>query len=95
MLIKAYEMFKDRGVNFLGVNIWDKEEQSRKFVQERGISYAVGYDQGDRIARLYGIQGTPTTFLLARDGTVAAIARGRMKLESLTAVLEELLKKGP
>ena len=92
MLIKAYEMFKDRGVRFLGVSIWDTEEESRRFVQERRVPYAVGYDQGDRIARLYDIQGTPTTFLLARDGTVAAVAQGGMALETLAAVLERLLE---
>jgi len=92
VLIKAYEMFKDRGVRFLGVSIWDTEEESRRFVQERRVPYAVGHDQGDRIATLYDIQGTPTTFLLARDGTVAAVAQGDMALETLAAVLERLLE---
>lgn len=92
MLIKAYEMFKDRGVRFLGVSIWDTEEESRRFVRERRVPYAVGHDQGDRIARLYHIQATPTTFLLARDGTVAAVAQGSMELETLAAVLERLLE---
>ena len=85
-------MFRDRGVRFLGVSIWDTEEESRRFVRERRIPYAVGHDQGDRIARLYDIQGTPTTFLLARDGTVAAVAQGGMTLEALAAVLERLLE---
>lgn len=92
MLSKAYEMFKDRGVTFLGVNVWDKEMPARRFVQEHRIPYPVGRDEGNRIAILYGLGGTPTTFLLAPDGKVAAIARGRMELGSLTAVLEELIK---
>lgn len=92
-MIRAYEMFKDREVSFLGVNIWDKEEQARAFVQERGVPYAVGHDTGDRIAKLYGVQGTPTTFLLSKNGTVAAVAQGRIELESLTAVLESLLRQ--
>lgn len=92
MLIKAYEMFKERGVTFLGVNIWDKEDRARTFVQTRKVPYAVGYDKGDQIAKLYGVKGTPTTFLINQDGNVAAIAQGRMELESLAAVLEQLLK---
>ncbi len=93
MLIKAYEMFKDRGVSFLGINVWDKEKQARSFVEQRGVPYDVGHDKGDRIAKLYGVQGTPTTFLLNRNGTVAAVAQGRIELESLTAVLESLLSR--
>jgi peroxiredoxin len=93
VLIKAYETFKDRGVRFLGVNIWDTEEQARKFVEARGVSYAVGHDRGDRIAKLYGVERTPTTVFVARDGSVAAVAQGRMELEKLTAFLEQLLKE--
>jgi cytochrome c biogenesis protein CcmG, thiol:disulfide interchange protein DsbE len=81
-------------VTFLGVNIWDKEEESRKFVAERGVSYPVGHDTGDRVAKIYGVQGTPTTVFVGRDGRVAAIVQGTMELESLTALLERLVQ-GP
>ncbi len=88
-------MFKDRGVRFLGVSVWDKEEASRRFVKQRQVPYPVGRDLGNRIAALYGVQGTPTTFLLSGDGTIAAVAQGRIELESLTAVLERLLQEKP
>jgi peroxiredoxin len=81
-------------VTFLGVNIWDKEEASRKFVAERGIPYLIGHDKGDRVATLYGVQGTPTTVFVARDGRVAAVVQGVMELESMTALLERL-SQGP
>jgi peroxiredoxin len=87
-------MFKDRGVSFLGVNVfWDNELAARMFVEARGVPYAVGHDTGNRIGKLYGVDRTPTTFLVARDGNVAAVAQGPMEPESLTAVLEQLLKK--
>lgn len=84
-------MFKDRGVSFLGVNVpWDNERAARKFVEDRKVPYAVGHDEGSRITRLYGIDATPITFVIYPDGDVAAIAQGRMELESLRAVLEQL-----
>ncbi|MBW8058249.1 MAG: TlpA family protein disulfide reductase [candidate division NC10 bacterium] len=87
-------MFKDRGVRFLGVNVyWDNEGAARMFVQGRRVPYAVGHDTGNRVGSLYGVQSTPTTFLLARDGNVAAVAQGSMELETLTVVLEQLLTK--
>jgi peroxiredoxin len=88
-------MFKDRGVSFLGVNVsWDTEEAARMFVQARGVPYAVGHDSGNRIGGLYRVDRTPTTFLVARDGNVAAMARGgTMELEDLTSFLEQLLKQ--
>ena len=61
-------------------------------MKERKVPYPVGHDRGDQIAKLYGVEGTPTTVFIARDGTVAAIAQGAMELESLVALLEQLLK---
>jgi peroxiredoxin len=85
-------MFKDRGISFLGVNVhWDTEEAARMFVKARQVPYAVGHDTGNRIGGLYGVERTPTTFLVAQDGNVAAVAQGSMRLESLTAALEQLL----
>jgi peroxiredoxin len=92
VLVKAHETFNEKGVVFLGVNIWDEEEKARQFVKERKIPYPVGHDRGDQVARLYGIEGTPTTVFIDRDGSVAAIAQGVMELESLVALLEQLLK---
>ncbi len=87
-------MFKGRDVSFLGVNVsWDTEEAARVFVKARRVPYAVGHDAGNRIGGLYRVDRTPTTFLVARDGNVAAVARGSMELESLTSVLEQLLKQ--
>lgn len=87
-------MFKDRGVSFLGVNVyWDTEEAARMFVQGRRVPYAVGHDVGNRIGALYRVEMTPTTFLIAQDGNVAAVAQGAMSPESLTAALEQLLSK--
>lgn len=94
MLIEAYEKFKDRGVSFLGVNVyWDTQEAARVFAQERRIPYAVGHDTGNRVGSLYGVEGTPTTFLVASDGNIAAVAQGPMSLESLKAALEQLSPK--
>lgn len=86
-------MFKDRGVQFIGINVpWDNEESARQFVTDRKVSYAVGHDEG-RISNLYGVDATPITFVLYPDGNVAAIARGAVELQQLTAVLEQLSDK--
>lgn len=85
-------MFKDRGVSFLGINVvWDNEVAAHRFVEARSVPYGVGHDTGNRIGRLYGVDRTPTTFFVAQDGNVAAVARGSMNPEGLTAALEQLL----
>lgn len=87
-------MFKDRGVSFLGINVfWDNKVAAHMFVKARSVPYAVGHDTGNRIGSLYGVDRTPTTFFVAQDGNVAAVARGSMNPEGLTSALEQLLSK--
>ncbi len=61
------------------------------FVEARGVPYAVGHDVGNRVGELYGVDRTPITFLVARDGNVAAIARGAVSPEGLRSALEQLI----
>lgn len=76
----------------MGVNVgWDKESSARSFVEKREVPYAVGHDTGNRITSLYRVDATPITFVIYPDGSVAAIARGRMEFDSLTAVIEQLM----
>lgn len=92
MLIKAYKTFKDRGVSFLGVNVyWDTEQAARMFVEAREVPYAVGHDAGNQVGRLYGVDRTPMTFLVARDGNVAAVAQGAVSHDGLMSALEQLI----
>jgi len=87
-------MFKNRGVRFIGVNVpSDTEGSARAFVADRKIPYAIGHDEGGIITGLYGVRRTPTTFIVSADGNVAVIARGKVGLEQLTAVLEQLADK--
>ena len=87
-------MFKDRGVQFIGVNVpFDIEGNARAFVADQQVPYAVGHDEGGRITSLYGVERTPTTFIIFADGNVAAVARGKVELEQLTALLEQLAGK--
>ncbi|MBX6723996.1 MAG: TlpA family protein disulfide reductase, partial [Dactylosporangium sp.] len=57
-----------RGVAFVGVNVWDNEQQARAFLEEFGISYPNGTDVRGSAAIEYGLTGLPETFFLDRQG---------------------------
>ena len=64
-----YEKYRHKGVVFLSVNVtWDKEAPARKFVEEHHLPFPVGRDADGRIGDLYGIQATPTTLFIGKDG---------------------------
>lgn len=79
----------------MGVNIWDKEPDARRFVQEKGIPYFVGRDLNDAISTSYDVQGTPTTFFIGKDGKIVAVHEGSMSEEDLVARVKALIKGSP
>ena len=79
-------------MQFLGINIFDEEPNGRRFIQDRRVPYPAGFDEGNRIAALYGVEGTPTSFFITRSGRVMAIEVGAMDAVTLRETLERLLK---
>ena len=78
----------------LGVNVWgDKEPDARAFVEKHGIPYLVGRDASGDIGRRYRIAGTPTTFLINRDGTLFGRADGPMTQLEFIQNIDALLQK--
>lgn len=80
---------------FIGVNIWDKESDARRFVQEKGIPYFLGRDGDESISKAYDIEGTPTTFFIGKDGKIVAVHEGGMSEDDLVAQVKALMKESP
>ena len=79
-------------MEFVGINVRDQEPNGRRYVRERRIPYPAGFDEGDRVAALYGLKGTPTSVFITRSCRVMAVAEGAMEAASLREALERLLK---
>jgi cytochrome c biogenesis protein CcmG/thiol:disulfide interchange protein DsbE len=65
----AWRAHRDRGVVFVGVNVWDRERDARAFLAEYRSTYPNGPDPG-RTALDFGVRGLPETFVVAPDGQV-------------------------
>jgi len=53
----------------LSVNVeWDKEGPAQKFVEQYRLPFPVGRDADGRIAGLYGVDSTPMSFFISKDG---------------------------
>jgi cytochrome c biogenesis protein CcmG/thiol:disulfide interchange protein DsbE len=90
-LEETWKKYKDRGVVFLGVNIQDKEDNARAFIEEFRISYLNGRDSGGKIAIDYGVWGIPETFFIDRQGRITYKHAGAMNAPLITAKLEQAL----
>ena len=76
---------------FLSVNVtWDKEAPARKFVEEYHLPFPVGRDADGRIGDLYGIEATPITLFIGRDGKLRERMEGAPnEVKAIEAGLEE------
>jgi cytochrome c biogenesis protein CcmG/thiol:disulfide interchange protein DsbE len=67
----ASRALRDEGVVFVGVDVWDDRDDALAFIDAFGVSYPNGPDD-DGIAIEYGVTGIPETYIIDRDGRLAA-----------------------
>jgi thiol-disulfide isomerase/thioredoxin len=90
-LEKAYQMFKGKGVEFIGVAIQDNPESAMKFIGEYGLTYPNGLDVKGEIAEAYEVFGVPKTVIVARDGTLSFTYLGTITLDILSSEIKRVI----
>ncbi len=91
VLAKVYEEYRDRGVEFVGVNLWDNAGDAEVFLQQQDHEYPNGVDDGGRIAISYGVRGIPEKFFIDREGRIVRKFSGPMTEDRLRLILESML----
>jgi cytochrome c biogenesis protein CcmG/thiol:disulfide interchange protein DsbE len=84
-LERAWQAYRDRGVVLVGVNIQDKEEPARRFLDRFGHTFPNAPDPAGRVSVDYGVYGVPETFFIDRTG--------RVRFKHVGAVTDEILKQ--
>lgn len=67
-----HERYSAQGLEVLGVTIDAPGEETavKEFVADYGMTYPVWHDPSDRVSSTFRLTGVPSTFLIARDGTL-------------------------
>jgi peroxiredoxin len=79
LLKKLHTEYKDQDIDFLMVGIQDPESKFEQFVADYDLPFPAGYDDGNIIARTYGINAPPTTVFIDRKGKLRRIFYGNIK----------------
>jgi cytochrome c biogenesis protein CcmG/thiol:disulfide interchange protein DsbE len=72
----AYQMYKDQGVEFLGVDYVDTETEALAYLDKFDITYPNGPDLGTYISQVYRMRGVPETYIVGPDGRIRAVQIG-------------------
>jgi cytochrome c biogenesis protein CcmG/thiol:disulfide interchange protein DsbE len=88
---RAYRRHAADGLVVLGANVDDLSKDANEFIAEYGLTYPnLRYSSSDA-TRDFGTRRLPETFVIDRDGNVAALKRMQIDAAWLKAVLPPLL----
>ena len=92
-LAQVYREYRERDVEFVGINLWDNPGDAELFLQQEGHEYPNGIDAEGKIAISYGVRGIPEKFFISRDGVIARKFTGPMNSDLLRQILDALLSE--
>jgi len=92
----VYRQYRDRGLAVVAVNttFQDDETEARRFLQELGVTFPAVLDRDGATSKRYFLQAMPSTFFVARDGTIGDMLFGGPMSEALIiGKIEKLLNE--
>ena len=92
VLEEGWQTYRGRGVVFVGIDVMDDRDDALKFLEEFGVTYPNGPDEGADIFTDYGATGVPETFFINTEGRIIRKFLGPLNREQLSAFVEELLE---
>lgn len=92
-MIQIYNQYKNKGFEIIAVAMsYDPPNYVLNFVQTRQLPFPVALDVNGAHALAFGnVQLTPTSFILAKDGTVLEQKIGELDFVKLKALLDKEL----
>ena len=71
VLERTWRAYQEQGVIFLGLDIWDTEQDARAYMREFDITYPNAIDERGSTAVEYGVTGIPETYFITPDGRIS------------------------
>jgi cytochrome c biogenesis protein CcmG/thiol:disulfide interchange protein DsbE len=85
VLERGWQAYRDRGVVVLGVDIQDKVEAGKQFIERFTLTFPNALDPNGRVSVDYGVYGVPETFFID--------ARGNIRAKHVGAVTDEVFRR--
>ena len=90
--VELQDKYRDQGLRVIGISMDDGVKPVRGFYRQFKMNYPVGLGN-EKVAEVYGgVLGLPITFLVGRDGRVAAKYVGEVQMSTLEQRIESLLQ---
>lgn len=89
----VYQKYQQQGLVVLAINVRQDRNTAQQFMDKLSVSYPAVLDSEGEVARVYGVMGLPTTFLVNRQGLLQQRILGESTPQVFEQVVQELLKQ--
>jgi len=93
VLSEGYKEWNFRGVEFVGIAVWDSKNSIKDFVENNDIQYEIVIDKDGFTAVNFGVIAVPEKFFVKSDGSFAFKINGPIDKESLDSYITRLIKE--
>lgn len=93
-MANQYEVFKDRGVEIVAVNVAESNIAVKNFMDAYGVNFPVAMDKDRQVTEAYDITPLPTTFLINPEGKVIKVIKGTMTERNVYEYMNLIKPKG-
>jgi len=91
--ITIQEVYKDKGVQFVGLSVDRGSSAVKSFIKQKGVNYPVVMADQDVVSKFGGVRAIPTTFILDGEGNILESRKGYIAEDDLKAMLDKALAK--
>ncbi|PRS83710.1 MULTISPECIES: thiol-disulfide oxidoreductase ResA [unclassified Bacillus (in: firmicutes)] len=89
-----YEVFKNRGVEIVAVNVAESNIAVKNFMESYGVNFPVAMDKDRQVTEAYDIGQLPTTLLINPEGKVIKVIKGTMTERNVYEYMHLIKPKG-
>jgi len=93
LLQRTHDRIARQGGMVLGIDTQDSPDAALEFLREKRITFPSLRDRDREYGRKFGVTAYPETFLIDREGKVAALKRGPVTQKWLDEELQPLLEE--
>ncbi len=91
MLEVFWQLWKDKGIQVIGIAVQDTPEAAREFAQKAGKTFVLGIDETGKVGLDYGVYGVPETFFIDASGVIRYKEAGPLTRDVLVAEANRLM----
>jgi peroxiredoxin len=90
LIQRLWQEYQAKGYTFVGMNIWDSDDDARQFASEYGLTFPVVRDRQNKVYLDYGVETLPMALFIKPGGEVDRRYIGQLKESDLRSMLDKL-----